>query len=262
MLRGGGESIPLLSNQATVEYGGIEPKVHAGVGRSRIPIKASTGAVLGAGSTQQRIFATQLGSAAGDPDNPVGDWFYKQFYGDPRVTSDLRNILKDLITSEDYIPAEQLKPASKEWNKQTRQQYPLHWKKFKQVRDRLRAQQEELTRRRSSHHRPENPEEHYRGGVVLPFSNNIGPGNSVQPARTAADSIAQGHDIHYQNAKKPSDVLSADREAIGQFIHQAVGDKNPISQLQGLVGAVGLGAKHLTESLTGKVLYGNVFTIF
>ncbi|GBM79726.1 hypothetical protein AVEN_217690-1, partial [Araneus ventricosus] len=203
----------------------------------------------------------QLGSAAADPDNPVGDWFYKQFYGDPRLNAELRQILQELITRGDYIPADQLKPANQEWNKTTRKQYPLHWKRFKEIRDRVRARQEELKNKRTSHARPDNPEQHYSSGAVLPFSNNIGPGNSIQPARTAADAIAQGHDLHYQDAKKPTDVLSADREAIGQFVQQAVSDKDPVSQLQGVIGAVGLGAKHLAESLTGKVFYGNVFTL-
>lgn len=262
MQRGGGESIPLLSTQATVEYGGIEPKLHSGVGLNRVPVKASSGAVVGAGATQQRIFETQLGSAAGDPNNPVGDWFYKQFYGDPQINAELRTILQELVTSGDYIPADQLKPSNEGWNKTTREKYPLHWKKFKEVRNRVRERQEQLKNKQSAHARPTNPEEHYRQGLVLPFSNNIGPGNSIQPARTSADAIAQGHDLHYQDSKKPSDVLSADREAIGQFVQQAVNDKNPVSQLQGVIGAVGLGAKHLAESLTGKVFYGNVFTLF
>ena len=120
MQRGGGESIPLLSNQATVEYGGTEPKVHSGVGARRIPIKPSASAGFAAGATQQRIFEGQLGSAAADPDNPVGDWFYKQFYGDPRLNAELRQILEELITRGDYIPADQLKPANQEWNKTTR----------------------------------------------------------------------------------------------------------------------------------------------
>jgi hypothetical protein len=56
-----------------------------------------------------------------------------------------------------------------------------------------------------------------RNGLVLPFSNNIGPGNPIRPATNRADLIAQGHDLHYQQAKSDSDVLSADREAISQF---------------------------------------------
>lgn len=261
MQRGGGENIPLLRNEATVEYGGIEPKVHPGVGRNRIPIKPSAGAAIAAGSTQQRIFEGHLGAAASDPQNPVGDWFTKQFYGDIKLNAELRQILEELITAGDYIPADQIKPANLEWNKTTRQQYPAHWKKFKNIRDRVRAYQEVLKNRQSSHKRPDNPSTYYNQGAVLPFSNNIGPGNSIQPARTAADAIAQGHDLHYQDAKEPSHVLQADREAIGQFVQQAVGDPDPVSQLQGVIGAVGLGAKHLAESLTGKVLYGNVSTI-
>lgn len=99
-------------------------------------------------------------------------------------------------------------------------------------------------------------------GLVLPFSNNIGPGNTIQSARSNSDVIAQGHDLHYQDAKGPSDVSSADIEAVGQFVKEATGGHNPISQLQAVVGALGLGAKYAVEKLTGKVLYGKyVFTL-
>lgn len=260
MLRGGGEeSIPLLpSNTANVEYGGIEPKVHSGYGARRIPIKPSAGAGIAAGATQQRIFEGHLGAAAGDPNNPIGNWFHKQIYGDPVQRQDTKRVIEEEVDRGTLLPRDKIKPDSLNWNKETRAQYPEHWKLERKSREQKKSAERYYNRPHSATSRPQNP------GLVLPFSNNIGPGNSIQPARTASDFIAQGHDLHYQDAKKPSDVLSADREAIGQFAQEAVSGSDPVSQLQALAGAAGLGAKHLVESLSGKVLYGNyyVFTLF
>lgn len=94
-------------------------------------------------------------------------------------------------------------------------------------------------------------------GLVLPFSNNIGPGNSIQPARTSSDLVAQGHDLHYQYATKDKDVLSADKEAVSQFAYEAINSNNPISQFQGVLGAVGLGIKTAIEHQVG-VKYGKL----
>lgn len=235
MQRGGGggsESIPLLSNQATVEYGGVEPKVHSGVGLRRVPLKPAPGVGVAAGSTYQRIFEGQLGRAAGDTrSNPLGLFASRDAYyaSVPSQLSRLPAVDRRRL----------IKPYGVPWSKESKKQFPQHWKLVN----------------------PRAGQKRVQSGIVLPFSNNIGPGNTIQHPRTAADAIAQGHDLHYQDAKEPSDVLSADREAIGQFIHQAVKDPDPVSQLQGVIGAVGLAAKHLGESLAGKVLYGNVFTL-
>ena len=92
-------------------------------------------------------------------------------------------------------------------------------------------------------------------GLTLPFSNNIGPGNQIAPAKSAADAIAQGHDLHYQAATKDSDVLSADKEAISHFVHEAINAQDPVSQAQATIGAIGLGIKHGVENVIG-VQYG------
>ncbi|WBG67115.1 hypothetical protein [Drosophila suzukii associated ambidensovirus 1] len=186
------------SSSGSTTYG--SSKIHRGYGASRIPLKNSSGAGFAAGQNYQRIFEGQLGSAAADPRNPVGDWFYNLFYGSKSAPSS---------------PNLERSPEAEE----------------------------------------------VKSGHVLPFSKNIGPGNSIQPALTRADAIAQGHDLHYKYAKKDSDVLSADREAISQFANEFVNPENPVSQLQAAIGFVGLGAKHGVESLSGKVFYGKyVFT--
>lgn len=159
-----------------------ESKVHSGYGASRVPIKTSS-TVGSAGSNYDKIFQSQLGSAASDPNNPIGNWFYNLFYGKKSV-----------------------------------------------------------------------PEE--SSGLVLPFSNNIGPGNTISESRSRSDTIAQGHDLHYKDATSDLDVLSADREAISQFAYETVNPENPISQLQAGIGVIGLGAKHAIDKLTGKVTYG------
>lgn len=248
-------SIPLLgvggtpnSSEETLYqrgYGSIrDPKVHAGAGRNRLPVRLS-GAGAHAGEQYQQIFEGQLGAAAADPNNPVGDFFYRWVYGQPE------NPDKSTYTNihGTYLHSDKVKPTDLKWNKETRAKYPEHWKL-------------ERAHRKSQKPKEEEQKKEPTRGLTLPFSNNIGPGNSIQPARTRADFIAQGHDLHYQDAKKASDVLSADREAIGQFAQEAISGTDPISKLQALAGAAGLGAKHLAESLTGKVFYGNyVFTL-
>lgn len=217
-------------------------KVHRGYGASRIPLKPSASTGFAAGQTYQNIFEGQLGAAAADPNNPIGNWIYEQIHG--KEDKEANRLLQDLYDEGKWVPLDELKPDHLPWNKETRAQYRQHWKSFKQ--------EKKLSTSTSG----------TKGGIVLPFSNNIGPGNSIQPARTRADFIAQGHDIHYKDAKKDSDVLSADREAISQFVHEVIYPENPISQLQAAVGAIGLGVKHGVESLTGKVYYGKyVFTI-
>ena len=93
-------------------------------------------------------------------------------------------------------------------------------------------------------------------GHTLPFSQNIGPGNSLGDPRSKADEIALGHDLHYQDAKSDQHIYEADKEAISHFVHEAITGDNPVSNLQAAIGAVGLGVKHGVEKVTG-VLYGN-----
>jgi len=207
-------------------------RVHKGYGASRLPIKPSTGVGIAAGQPYQHIFEGHLGQAAAESD----------IFG-IKASRD-KQLEADRIAQEEYnLAYPQLKPNNLSWNSQTRKQYPEHWK------------QEEQWKKPAS-------TTVIKAGLTLPFSNNIGPGNSIQPALTRADSIAAGHDLHYQEAKGPQHVLSADREAISHFAYETVNPEHPISQLQASIGLLGLGAKHTLESLTGKVYYGNyVFTL-
>jgi hypothetical protein len=152
---------------------------------------------------------------------------------------------------------EKIKPYGDPWNKDTKAKYPEHWRLVNPRRGlkKVKKQEErEAQARRDSANlaRGEPP----RNGLVLPYSNNIGPGNPIRPATNRADLIAQGHDLHYQQAKSDSDVLSADREAISQFAHEAVQGQDPISRIHAAVGGIGLGVKHAVEHLSGKVYYG------
>jgi len=223
------ESVPLLpSTSATIEYGGLEPKIHSGYGASRIPIKPSISIGL-AGSNYDKIHQQQLGVAAS--------------------TGNQLNLFKSRDEYYDSIPIElrqlgfqdrqeKIKPYGVSWNKESKQQYKEHWKLVN----------------------PRAGQKRVNSGFVLPFSNNIGPGNTVQEALNPADKIAQGHDISYSNAKSDKDIQDSDTVAIGQFVQEAVGGSNPISSAQAIVGAVGLAGKSLIERIAGKAIYGKYAT--
>lgn len=77
---------------------------------------------------------------------------------------------------------------------------------------------------------------------VLPGHYYIGPGNEIdkdikQPI-DFDDLIALKHDIKYQQAKNPQDIIDADNEAIGEFLSDV---QNPHSVL----GVFGLSTKKL-----------------
>lgn len=93
-------------------------------------------------------------------------------------------------------------------------------------------------------------------GWVLPFSNNIGPGNEIQGALNEADKVAQGHDLHYKYAKTDEDITEADKEAIQHFIAVALKSQNPIEQFHAVIGAGGLTAKRILEYIRGHPVYG------
>lgn len=208
-------------------------KVHPGYGARKLPLGFSAGAA-GAGSHYQPIFETQLGQAASESD----------IFGlkaQRRQDLDTKKIYDDEKSRGNILEIEQIKPAYLHWNIKTRQQFPKHWAT---IREHKNLQGE-----------PRKPPK-IKPGLTLPFSKNIGPGNTIQKPLTRSDSIAAGHDLHYQHAKKDSDVLSADREAISQFAYEAVNPEHPISQLQAGVGLIGLGVKHAAESISGKVYYG------
>ena len=243
--RGGYVAIPINSSNSSISSAGSASKTRY------TPTPRVGGAVVGAGSQYQHIFEGQLGAAAADPGNPLSravaggrDDYYAS------VPWELRRL--GLADRQRLI-----KPYGDPWNKVTKAKYPEHWRLVNprrgQNKQKKQEQREAQARRDSANlARGEPP----RNGVVLPFSNNIGPGNPIRPATNRADLIAQGHDLHYQQAKSDTDVLSADREAISQFAHEAVQGQDPISRIHAAVGGIGLGAKHAVERLSGKVFYG------
>jgi hypothetical protein len=243
--RGGYIAIPINSSNSSISSAGSTSK-------TRAPLTPRVGgAVVGAGSQYQHIFEGQLGAAAAHPDNPLtGAVFGNRDDYYAAVPWELRRL--GLADRQRLI-----KPFGDPWNRDTKAKYPEHWRLVNPRRGQNKAkkqEQREAQRRRDSANlaRGEPP----RNGLVLPFSNNIGPGNPIRPATNRADLIAQGHDLHYQQAKSDSNVLSADREAISQFAHEAVQGQDPISRIHAAVGGIGLGVKHTVERLRGKVLYG------
>lgn len=84
----------------------------------------------------------------------------------------------------------------------------------------------------------------------LPFHKYIGPGNKLNngPPQDLDDIIAEEHDIAYSQAKKQSDIESADLHAISDFISDS---GNPHSSL----GALALVGKYGAEKIFGP-LYG------
>lgn len=252
-------STETLFQQPTERTGLINrTRVHPGYGASRLPIKP-TAAAGAAGSQYDPIFQGQLGVAASSG-NPLGVFQSRDAYYDS-VPWALRQL--------PYEDREKLiKPYNLPWNKETKAQFAQHWKLVnpRAGQKRIEAQQQaakdkEIAERRATANLARGEPTWYGRVPIVPFTNNLGPGNRISPATNTADSIAQGHDLHYQDAQTNSDVLSADREAINQFAHEAVQGSDPISRLHAAVGAVGLGIKHTVESLTGKVLYGELICL-
>jgi len=92
-------------------------------------------------------------------------------------------------------------------------------------------------------------------GIVLPGSNYIGPGNSLDNGapQSITDHIAKLHDIAYSKANNEGDIKAADKEFItdtNTVIAEGF-DKDPISFGQAVVANVGIRAKAGIESLTG-----------
>lgn len=90
-----------------------------------------------------------------------------------------------------------------------------------------------------------------------PKHNYLGPGTKDFTAKPVdrADEIAREHDLDYNAVRTPEDVYSADRRAIKRFASDFVSNPN----LPSAVGAVGLGVKHVGESLIGHPIYpGNM----
>lgn len=243
--RGGYIAIPINSSNSSLSSAGSGSKTRVA------PIPTVGAAVVGAGAQYQHIYEEQLGAAAGDANNPLNraivgnrDDYYAA------VPWELRRL--GLHDRQRLI-----KPYGVPWNTVTQSVYPEHWSLVNQQEGASRVQKQQQTNVQVGKDSiNQERKQHQSQGLTLPFSNNIGPGNPIRPATNTADLIAQGHDLHYQEAKNDSDVLSADREAISQFTHEAVQGQDPVSRLHAAVGGVGLGIKHAVERLSGKVLYG------
>ncbi|QHY93495.1 structural protein [Ambidensovirus_Croatia_17_S17] len=230
-------------------------RVHPGYGASKLPLRP-TGAAGAAGSQYDAIFQSQLGRAAATG-NPLGLFKHRDAYY-ASVPFELRRL--PLADRQKYI-----KPYNVPWNKETKTQFRQHWRLVNPRAGQKRLQQQqqaakqkEVEANRAQANLARGEPTWYGKALTLPLSKNLGPGNRISPATNTADVIAQGHDLHYQDAKKDSDVLQADREAINQFTHEAIQGSDPVSRLHAAVGAVGLGIKHTVESLTGKVIYGEL----
>lgn len=214
-----GERIPLIVRNNS--------KVHPGVGAQRIPIRPSIGAGFASGH-HLGIAQSHLGVAA----RPVvNDNVPRQ--GTWHVDAQGNWVRANQPSSSGKL--DNLTPGSAgfKWNKVTRKRFPKEWRAYQA--ERLSSQS------------------NFNSGLVLPGSNNIGPGNTIQEALTNADRIAQGHDIHYS---EPGNVKEADKEAINHFAHEAIYGENPISQAQAVLGGLGLGVKHVAEHIYGGTIYG------
>ena len=88
---------------------------------------------------QQRIFEGQLGAAAGDPDNPVGNWFHEQIYGNVAQKQDTKKVIEEEVSRGALLPRDKIKPDSLNWNKETRAQYPEHWKLERKSREQKKS---------------------------------------------------------------------------------------------------------------------------
>lgn len=85
---------------------------------------------------------------------------------------------------------------------------------------------------------------------VLPFSNNIGPGNVPNPQATNwIDAAAYRHDTAYSEAKTGEQVRTADRTFLSELTGQF--DTNPLHFLHQSAGLLGIGAKYAIESVAG-----------
>ena len=89
--------------------------------------------------------------------------------------------------------------------------------------------------------------------MLYPGYHYLGPGNPVNNGEpvNSTDKIAQIHDIEYDKAKYPFEIIHSDRRAIRNFIN----DFKLSHRFSSIVGAVGLGVKDLFESTILNVQY-------
>lgn len=87
----------------------------------------------------------------------------------------------------------------------------------------------------------------------IPSHNYFGPGISLSgsPPTDTDDVIAMEHDLAYENASDKNDIHEADKKAIFAFIIDCFKNKNWHSA----IGAIGIGLKHLSEVICGRIFY-------
>lgn len=92
---------------------------------------------------------------------------------------------------------------------------------------------------------------------IFPGHKYLGPGNKLNagPPVDTDDFIAKQHDLAYEDACTTEDVHFADKYAIFAFALDCIRKKNWHSA----IGAIGLGLKHLTEVLCGRIFYPKLF---
>lgn len=99
-----------------------------------------------------------------------------------------------------------------------------------------------------------------RPKVTLPKHNYLGPGNTAKDSGNTNeihdidDYISSTHDNAYHNSKTKEDIYQADRSAISDFTTDFIENHNWHS----LLGAGGLGVKHLVEKASNKVFYPSI----
>lgn len=101
-------------------------------------------------------------------------------------------------------------------------------------------------------------EDQHRGLVPPPFK-YLGPGNTLEQGipYNEVDEDAREHDYSYNSYKTVSDIEESDKDFIKKssdhFIEGLQGQGSISNTIGGALGAVGIGAKHLTEKLTGQL---------
>lgn len=99
-------------------------------------------------------------------------------------------------------------------------------------------------------------------GLTLPFSNYIGPGNSLNlgTPRTHPDHLAKKHDLDYAHASYRLAKEWITQERFEELIEEAdaefVNNNNPFTP-QGAHAISGISAKQLVEKFTGQLYPGS-----
>lgn len=96
-------------------------------------------------------------------------------------------------------------------------------------------------------------------GLVPPPFKYLGPGNSLNRGEpyNEVDADAKEHDEAYNRYEVSSDIENADRDFIHKtadhFIEGIEGKGSLSNTVGAFLGGTGIGAKHLTEKLTGQL---------